>query len=166
MYPSSVRVRKSTRVSLRMVVTYYMSPCVASLNAAAQPHLLSSFCTGRVGELVGRSGREAMAKLGDSEDSGKAVPGWVRVPWLQRGGHKLGLDWRAWKLLHIFWNIYKSTWDLHFFNLWFLWPCLVACGILVPQPGIEPTSPALEAWSQGSPYLGSFNLTFKYLHQL
>ena len=27
----------------------------------------------------------------------------------------------------------------------FFWPCHAACGILVPQPGIEPTSPALEA---------------------
>ena len=27
----------------------------------------------------------------------------------------------------------------------FFWPKLMACGILVPQPGIEPTSPAVEA---------------------
>ena len=33
----------------------------------------------------------------------------------------------------------------HFF---FFWPCLVACGILVPQPGIEPTPPCeVEAWT-------------------
>ena len=32
-------------------------------------------------------------------------------------------------------------------NRFFLfWPHLVACGILVPQPGIEPTSTALETW--------------------
>ena len=29
----------------------------------------------------------------------------------------------------------------------FFWPHCVACGILVPQPGIKPTLPALEAWS-------------------
>ena len=39
-----------------------------------------------------------------------------------------------------------------------------ACGVLVPQPGIEPTTPAVEAWSltlghQGSPFL-------KFLHPI
>ena len=29
----------------------------------------------------------------------------------------------------------------------FSWPCYVACGILVPRPGVEPTPPALEAQS-------------------
>ena len=29
----------------------------------------------------------------------------------------------------------------------FLWPCHAACGILVPQPGIEPTPPVLEVLS-------------------
>ena len=29
----------------------------------------------------------------------------------------------------------------------FFWPCLMACGILVPRPGIEPVSPAVEARS-------------------
>ena len=27
------------------------------------------------------------------------------------------------------------------------WLCPTSCGILVPQPGIEPAAPALEAWS-------------------
>ena len=27
----------------------------------------------------------------------------------------------------------------------FIWPCHAPCGILVPQPGIEPTPPALES---------------------
>ena len=31
--------------------------------------------------------------------------------------------------------------------LFIFWPCCVACGILVPRPGIEPASPALEAQS-------------------
>ena len=29
----------------------------------------------------------------------------------------------------------------------FFWPCCTACGILVPQPGIKPMSPALKSWS-------------------
>ena len=29
----------------------------------------------------------------------------------------------------------------------FFWPYCAACGISVPQPRIEPMSPALEAWS-------------------
>ena len=29
----------------------------------------------------------------------------------------------------------------------FFWPCHAACGILVPLPGIELVSPAVEAWS-------------------
>ena len=36
--------------------------------------------------------------------------------------------------------------DFLFFFFFFLLPC-AACGILVPRPGIEPTLPALEAWS-------------------
>ena len=32
-------------------------------------------------------------------------------------------------------------------TFFFFWPCHAACGILVPQPGIEPTPPALEAQS-------------------
>ena len=31
--------------------------------------------------------------------------------------------------------------------LWGGWSHLGACGMLVPQPWIEPTPPALEAWS-------------------
>ena len=34
-----------------------------------------------------------------------------------------------------------------FFFLTFLWPRHAARGILVPQPGLEPTPPAVEAWS-------------------
>ena len=40
-----------------------------------------------------------------------------------------------------------------------------ACGVLVPRPGIEPTTPAVEAWSltlghQGSPFLKFYILYF------
>ena len=33
------------------------------------------------------------------------------------------------------------------FFFFFFWPCHTACGILVPQPGIKPVPPALEAQS-------------------
>ena len=35
----------------------------------------------------------------------------------------------------------------YYFLFFFFWPHCVACGILVPRPGIKPTSPAVEAWS-------------------
>ena len=35
---------------------------------------------------------------------------------------------------------------LSFFVVFF-WLCHLACGILVPQPGTEPVTPALEVWS-------------------
>ena len=35
----------------------------------------------------------------------------------------------------------------HFYLFNFFWPHRVACGILVPQPGIEPAPPALAACS-------------------
>ena len=34
-----------------------------------------------------------------------------------------------------------------FFLSFLLWPHPTACGILVPQPGIEPAHPELEVWS-------------------
>ena len=56
-----------------------------------------------------------------------------------------------------------------FFSLFFFfWPCTVACGILVPQPGIELSSPAVEAQSlnhwcaQEVPIFFSFFLDFAY----
>ena len=39
---------------------------------------------------------------------------------------------------------------LEFWNilcLFFFWPCHAACGILLPQPGVEPVPPAVEAQS-------------------
>ena len=45
------------------------------------------------------------------------------------------------------------------------WGCCVACGILVPQPGIQPVPPAVEAWSPNHctarevPYGCSFTFT-------
>ena len=41
-----------------------------------------------------------------------------------------------------------SLYTILFYLCYFaFWPCHAACGILVPQPGIEPTPPAVEAWS-------------------
>ena len=37
----------------------------------------------------------------------------------------------------------------------FSWPCHVACGVLVPQPGIKPVPPAVEAWSLTPGSLGN-----------
>ena len=36
------------------------------------------------------------------------------------------------------------------------WPCRLACGVLIPQPGFDPLIPAVAVWSlnrdcQGSP---------------
>ena len=36
---------------------------------------------------------------------------------------------------------------LHFYFYLVFWPCRAACGILVPQPGIEPAPSAVKAWS-------------------
>ena len=44
--------------------------------------------------------------------------------------------------------IFFKLWDIVIlFILFFLWSCCSACGILVPQAGIEPMSPAIEAQS-------------------
>ena len=32
-------------------------------------------------------------------------------------------------------------------TIFIFWPCYIVCGILVPQPGIEPVPPALETWN-------------------
>ena len=37
--------------------------------------------------------------------------------------------------------------NLFIYLFWVRWVLLVAHGILVPQPGIEPMPPALEVWS-------------------
>ena len=36
---------------------------------------------------------------------------------------------------------------LFIYLIFLIWLCCTACGILVPQPGIQPTSPALELWT-------------------
>ena len=44
----------------------------------------------------------------------------------------------------------------------FFWPCYVACGILVPSPGIEHGSPAVEAWSPNYWTSREFPLVFSH----
>ena len=44
-------------------------------------------------------------------------------------------------------NYYSSFYIFLFLFLYPFWPCCVACGPLVPQPGIEPRPPALGVWS-------------------
>ena len=49
---------------------------------------------------------------------------------------------------------------ISFFSFFFFWLGSMACEILVPRPGIEPASPALEEQSlncQGSPWAHLFN---------
>ena len=52
----------------------------------------------------------------------------------------------------------------HSFLFFFFWPRYVACGILVPQPGIKPVPPAVEArslnhWTTREVPASSFFLT-------
>ena len=42
---------------------------------------------------------------------------------------------------------FPRTGSVFLFVFLIVWPCRMACGILVPRPGIEPMPPALEAWS-------------------
>ena len=55
-----------------------------------------------------------------------------------------------------FFKIYFLLWCILSLFLFIYWPHHVACGILVPQPGIEPMSPAVEP---ASPALESRFLT-------
>ena len=50
-----------------------------------------------------------------------------------------------------------------FFLIFIFSPCRVACGILVPQPGIEPVPPAVKAWSLNH-WTTREVLLFNYLH--
>ena len=53
------------------------------------------------------------------------------------------------------------------FNIFiiYFWPCHVACGILVPEPGMEPVLPAVEAesyhWTSRDSHPSTFLLNFK-----
>ena len=45
------------------------------------------------------------------------------------------------------------------------WPCLTACGILVPRTGVEPTPLAMKAWSPNYWTTGEFPYCFKNEHK-
>ena len=47
---------------------------------------------------------------------------------------------------HLFSNFYFCIFCFNV-TLFIYWPCCMACGILVPWPGMEPTPLAVEAWS-------------------
>ena len=47
----------------------------------------------------------------------------------------------------LFVSLLAYIFTLIFIIFLFIWLCPVACGILVPQPGIKPAPPALEVWS-------------------
>ena len=66
-------------------------------------------------------------------------PGVLRFMESQRVGHNWATDWTE---LKVFWN---SFFKIFFFKIIF-WPYHAAFGILVPRPGTEPASPALEVW--------------------
>ena len=46
-----------------------------------------------------------------------------------------------------YYNFFFFFFLLFDFNVFIYWPCHVACGILVPQPGVEPAPPAVEVQS-------------------
>ena len=43
-------------------------------------------------------------------------------------------------------RVHQDTWVIYLCFLIF-WPCHMACGILLPRPGMEPIPPAVAAWS-------------------
>ena len=53
-----------------------------------------------------------------------------------------------------------SFFQLNFNSIFFFWPHLVACGILVPPPGIEPAPSAVKAWSPNHWTAREFNSIF------
>ena len=99
---------------------------------------------------------------------GKGEPGGLP----SMGSHRVGHDWsdlaaaalQGQRILRKVMQ-YLSRWGhCHWFNLhlketsplryccnpqraWFIWPCCTACGILVPQPGVEPQLSVVKVWS-------------------
>ena len=63
-------------------------------------------------------------------------------------------QWTFVFFFHFLATVNKAALNIHVQGFVFIfilfnsfWPCLAACGILVPWPGVKPTSPALGAWS-------------------
>ena len=92
--------------------------------------------------------KNPLANAGDIRHLG-SIPGSGRSPEIPCSGkpgglqsldHQ-GLDTTE-RLSHIVLSV--LTWRTKYFILFTFWSCHVACGILVPRPGIKLTSPALE----------------------
>ena len=63
--------------------------------------------------------------------------------------NELVSQWRSKRLIA---NVQVKHWDLILFyfydyDYYYFWPGCMVCRIIVPKPGIEPMSLALEAWS-------------------
>ena len=100
-----------------------------------QPGLLAPGHTG-LGSLNSSTGRWGKGRKSWLMESGSHLPG---SPWFSTP-HILVLPAPESA------QSQRSS-QLAFILLSFFWPCYGACRILVPQPGIEPMSPALEAWN-------------------
>lgn len=101
---------------------------------ASHQELLTSFSPGAGAGTTSQWGVEGAGRQGQHSDTRAWAPGFCRAdprPLLAvpptRPALPTGLLWRF------------------EVNAFFFWPCLEACGILVPQPGVEAVPPALEA---------------------
>ena len=98
--------------------------------------------------LLWRSGGESgsdevllITSVFPSSETGMSGNFWGRIT---RSKYRFALQIGTWELL-----LGSGKEDIPFFHFIFFsfWLCLVTCGILVPQPGIEPVPPALEPQS-------------------
>ena len=90
--------------------------------------------TSRHGHRASQQADEWREWLGKSEEPGDSL-------------HCLEVPPRplfSYLLIFIVANISKIY---HFNRFWFFWPHHTACGILIPQPGVEPEPLAVTAWS-------------------
>ena len=67
----------------------------------------------------------------------------IEGPWWHKGGHSA--DWMSGFLLSWMCEFLKFIYLFIRLFIFIFWPSRVACGILVPGPGIEPAPPVLEA---------------------
>ena len=78
----------------------------------------------------------------------KCLTSWVCIPALTLLGCyvKSGFIYYFFKLfIYYYFKLLLLFFILTFVFLIYFWPCLTACGILVPWPGIEPRPSALKA---------------------
>ena len=79
----------------------------------------------------------------DQQLEGKPPPCPKGAPWCKRSTRKRSNVISSFSFFFFFFNFLAVFWFC--FLLLRLHP--TACGLLVPQPGVEPVSPAVEAWS-------------------